>query len=385
MDTRKYFILIFTLIIFLTATGCWDRRELDELALATCVGFDKGDGPEQVQINVEIVLPENISTPGGGGGQGGSTFTIKAQGATGFEAARKLTLESEERVYFAHNPVLLFGQELAQEGITPVFDFFIRDPEHRRTVWMAVTEGKAEEVVNTETMLEPITGIYISKLIDETQSNSLVASMMVQGFLERLLSPTSSPYCSIIKVKKEEKKTSVELTGTAIFKKNKMVGKFDYTEGRGLLWILGEVKSGIVTVHIHNKDHVALEIIRSNSKVTPSIVDNTLKITVQIKEEGNLGEQQCPLDLTTPQAWSSLEKKKAEAIRQEILAAVKKAQELNCDVFGFGEAFQRKYPALWKEQLEQNWDEFFPEIDVEVLVEAKLRRSGMISKPAISQ
>ena len=250
---------------------------------------------------------------------------------------------------------------------------------------MLITEGTTEEIIHVESHLEPITGFYLDKLIEEIESNSLVGSLMVQGFLERLMSPTSSPYCPIIKIEKDEKGSTLMLIGTAIFKKDKMVGKFDYKEGRGLLWVLGKVISGIITVPCGEEDQIALEIIRSQSKVIPSIIDNSLKITIEIKEEGNLGEQQCPIDLTTPEAWSNLEKKKAESIRQEILAAIKKAQELNTDVFGFGEAFYRKYPSLWKEQLEKNWDEFFPQLEVEVLVEAKLRRSGMTSKPGIPQ
>lgn len=385
MDNCMKFFLIVLLIITLVTIGCWDRRELDALALATCVGVDKADSPDKVQMTVEIVLPQNVSTPGGGGGQGPPTFNIKAQGQTLFEAARKLTLESEEKIYFAHNPVLLFSEEIAKEGLFTVFDFFIRDPEHRRTTWLLVTEDKAHDVINVQTVLEVITGVYINKLVEETESNSLVAKVMTQGFLESLMSSTTSPYCPVIKAKGEGKDKSMELTGTAIFKKDKMVGKFDFKEGRGLLWVLGEVKTGIILVSCEEGEQIALEIIRSNGKIKPSIVDNTLKITIEITEEGNLGEQQCTLDLTTPEAWSNLEKKQAEEIRQEILAAVKKAKELNTDVFGFGEAFHRKYPALWKEQLEKNWDEFFPDIEVEVIVEAKLRKSGMINKPGIPQ
>jgi len=384
MVNHKKLWLLFILILSLAVSGCWDRRELDALALATCVGIDKAEEPDKIQMTVELILPQNVSTPGGGGGQGPPTFNIQAQGRTIFETARKLTLESEEKVYFAHNPVLLFSEEVAKEGLHSVLDFFIRDPEHRRTAWMLVTEEKTQDIISVQTILEPITGLYIDKLVEETATTSLVAKIMVQGFLERLMSPTTCPYCPLIKVKEEDKKRSMELTGTAIFKKDKMVGKFDLREGRGLLWVLGEVKTGIINVPC-GEEQVALEIIRSQSKVTPAIIDNTLKITIKIREEGHLGEQRCTADLTTPGAWKGLEKKQAEAIRQEILAAVKKAQELNTDVFGFGDSFHRKYPVLWREQLEKNWDEFFPELEVEVLVEAKLRRTGMTTKPAIPQ
>ena len=64
------------------------------------------------------------------------------------------------------------------------------------------------------------------------------------------------------------------------------------------------------------------------------------------------------------------------------MAALNKAQELNADVFGFGEALHRKYPKQWKE-LEKDWDEIFPELEVEIVVETQVSRSGISIKPII--
>ncbi|KJS21277.1 MAG: hypothetical protein VR72_11010 [Clostridiaceae bacterium BRH_c20a] len=385
MEHRRKLFITLVLAITLLGSSCWDRRELDDLAIATAVGIDQAEDPNKLLMTVEIILPQNVSTPGGGGGQGPASLNIQSQGTTPFEAAKRLTFESDKRIYFAHNPVLIFSEEMAKKGILPAFDFFIRDPEPRRTAWMLVAEGKAQDLINVQTILDPITGLYIEQLIESTGAASQIATLMVQGFLERLMSPTTAPYCSIIRIKGKENNKSMELSGTAIFKKDKMVGKFDYKEGRGLLWVLGEVESGIITVPCEKEGNIGLEIIRADAKITPAIIDNTLKVIINITEEGNLGEQECPIDLTAPEAWQSLERKQAEAIRQEVLAAVKKAQELNADVFGFGEAFHRKYKALWKEQLKNNWDEFFPDLEVEVLVEAKLRRTGTTTKPAVPE
>lgn len=383
LSNLKRIFLIFIIIISLTSTGCWDRRELDRLAIATCVGIDQGKEPNKVEMTVEIILPQNVKTPGGGGGTGNPSQNLVAQGKTAFDATRNFTLESDKKIYFAHNPVLIFSDEMAKKGVFGAFDFFVRDSEHRRTAWVLVSEGKAQDLINVKTILDPITGRYIEKLIEETHPISKIATVNIQNFLEKLMSSTTAPYCSLIKIKGSEKR-SMELLGTAIFKKDKMVGKFDLNESRGLLWVLGEVKSGIITI-IHENSQIALEITRAGGKFTPAIVDNTLKVIIEINEEGNIGEQECTVDLTTPEIWSHLEEKQAQAIMQEILAAVKKAQELNTDVFGFGEAFHRKYPTLWREQLEKNWDEFFPDLEVEVLVKAKLRKMGMITKPAISK
>jgi spore germination protein KC len=64
--------------------------------------------------------------------------------------------------------------------------------------------------------------------------------------------------------------------------------------------------------------------------------------------------------------------------------AITKVKELNSDIFGFGDAVHQRYRDEWKE-LEANWDEIFPDIEVEVTVESKLRRSGRITSPPIPE
>lgn len=148
------------------------------------------------------------------------------------------------------------------------------------------------------------------------------------------------------------------------------------------MWVLGEVKSGIIDVDCSGGDGKAsLEITRAGSKITPEIKGGRIYIKVNIREEGNLGSQSCPENLSNPEAFKLLEKKKKAVIESEIAAALKKAQKLNTDVFGFGDVINRKYPKQWKD-LESRWDEFFPHIEVALTVETKLRRTGRITKSA---
>lgn len=66
------------------------------------------------------------------------------------------------------------------------------------------------------------------------------------------------------------------------------------------------------------------------------------------------------------------------------MSALKKAKELNSDIFGFGEAVHENYPNEWK-HIENNWDEIFKKLDVEVMVDSNLQRTGRITKPLTSK
>ena len=161
-----------------------------------------------------------------------------------------------------------------------------------------------------------------------------------------------------------------------------MAGELDNIETRGLLWVLGEVKSGIIEVDCpDSQGKIGLEIIRAGSKTTPEIKGDSILIKVKVNETGNIGEQTCAANLMEPSMIAALNEGKAEAIRGEIMAALKKARELNADIFCFGEAVHKKYPKLWKE-LENRWDEIFPDLEVEIDVETRLQEAGRIIRPA---
>ena len=47
-------------------TGCWSRRELNDLSIAFALGLDKDDG--QYVVTAQIINPGEISPNQGGGG-----------------------------------------------------------------------------------------------------------------------------------------------------------------------------------------------------------------------------------------------------------------------------------------------------------------------------
>ena len=144
------------------------------------------------------------------------------------------------------------------------------------------------------------------------------------------------------------------------------------------------MKKGIILTNDPGNDNkVSLEITSASSKIIPKLEDGKITMKIMIKEYGNLGDQSDSTDLTSPKILEALEKQKASLIKNEVLSAFKKAQLLDADVFGFGDIIYQKYPDKWR-YLEDSWDETFKDISIDVVVEAKLRGSGKITKPITS-
>ncbi|NLG86082.1 MAG: Ger(x)C family spore germination protein, partial [Firmicutes bacterium] len=77
---------------------------------------------------------------------------------------------------------------------------------------------------------------------------------------------------------------------------------------------------------------------------------------------------------------SSLERRTATIIKNDIMLAVRRAQDLKSDIFGFGNAVYRLQPQKWK-QLEPRWPLLFSQLEVKVDVRAKISVSGLIKEP----
>lgn len=368
--------------------GCWNSRELDSLAIVLGVGIDQPEGPDKVKITAQVVRPGIISSKGKDGG-GSSNVTaywnVENTGDTVFGTIRDMSGKSGRRLFFPHEEILIFGESIAKEGVREYLDFFTRDPEPRNSILLLVSEGTAEEILNIPAKLDTIPSIKIANLVknhNAITSHSSVAT--IHDFTTRLLSDTTAPVAPMIGISGEGENRLMEITGTAVFKEDKMVGKLDDIEGRGLLWVLGKVKSGIIEVTDSQGSVVSLEIIRASGKMTPVLKDGKVIIKIEITEEGNIGEYTGSESLANTSMIALLEQKKTDAIRNEILAAFEKARELDADIFGFGDAIYEKYPKEWK-SMKSNWDEIFPEVELEISIQAKLRLMGRINNPNIPQ
>lgn len=384
---RKFLKTAICIILIMSLSGCWNRRELDTLGVVMGVGVDKPMESGKVQITAQVVKPGEIKLHNkeGDGSSTQAFWNVSDTGDTVFSTLRDIANKSSRKLFFPHNQVIILSKPIAEEGIQKYIDFFERDPETRVNVWVLISQGTAMGILNVKSELEKVPANNIAKLIQgEAAATSQTRAVRLRDLVTGLMSKTTASTVPFVKISSDGDKEAAIISGTAVFKGDRLVGSMDKHEGRGLLWVLGDVKSGIIEVEGSGNDKVCLEIISASSKIVPEINNNKITIRININEEGNIGEQTGPENLSKLTEVASLEKKKADVIRGEVMAAVKKAQELDADVFGFGDAVHKKYPKQWR-MLEDNWDEIFKGIQVEVDVKAKLRLMGRIIKPSVPE
>lgn len=384
MRSSKVLTVVLCLLSVLVLPGCWNRHELDTLAIVMGVGIDKPAKAGEVQMTAQIIKAEMLKEPDTGTDNGGEKpyWNTQSQGKTVFEAVRGFTHQSSRKLFFQHNQVLVFSKEIANEGVQKYIDFFVRDHETRLNVWTLVSKDKAGDIFGVQPELETTSAQNIAALVSDQAATSQSSMVNLKDFLNRLMSKSAAPIAPLIEIKEVEQEKTLFISGTAVFKKDKMVGELNQTETRGLLWAINKVKSGIIVVKSPGGDgKVSMEIIEAKTKITPKIKDRKIQMRIKIEEEGNLSDQSGKENLTLPPAIAALQKQEEEAIRKEVLAAWTKARQYQADIFGFGDLLHEHYPQQW-EKLEAEWDKELANVSVEVQVDAKLHLSGKINKPA---
>lgn len=360
---------------------------MDRLAIVSGVGIDPVENGDEVALSIQIIKPGQVSPTGAGGGQGAggggskAYLMVKSQGSTIFQAVRRAHIQSGRRLYWPHNEVIIFGESIANKGIRPYFDFFVRDTEPRPSQWVIVARGQAGELLQVPPLMEDISGLEFTFVIEDFNLTSFIFPVTVQEMLNRLLSRTTAPIAPVFK---KEGSAKVVVDGTAVFKEDRMIGFLNINETRGLLWVIDKVRSGIVEANLDEERRFSLEIVSSRGELRPEVQNGRIRAKIRIKTEVNIGEEMGMDTLASPERLHRLEQAGAQTIRQEIMAAWNRAQEMSADIYGLGEAIGRRYRREWK-GMEPRWEELFSQVEPEIEVKVVIRRLGKIKSPLVPE
>jgi len=398
--SHKRLILFITFGIFLL-TGCWSQKELTDLAFVSALGIDI-DKEGKYLLTIQIVNPSNVASGKQSAGQTSPITIYSSSGNNIIEASRRATKEVSRRLYYAHANLIVISEELAkEEGIYEIFDAVERDPEFRTTTSVVIANGtKAGDIVKVLTPLEKIPANKVIKTLEFSEQRwGEFINVNIQDLIKNLISAGKEPVLSGFKLygvvekgKKMESnqqstpETVLSAQGMAIFKDGKLIDWFEGEEARGTTLILNKVKSTGMNINWKGKkEAIAYEMVRQNTKVSMKSSNKDLpSIIIHVRAEGDIGEVTVPVNLNDTNVLLEIEKEVEKEVKKEIKMAVQHAQKIKSDIFGFGEAVHVSDPKEWK-RLKHDWnDVHFPQLKVEVVVDAYVRRTGIRNKSYLS-
>lgn len=378
MKKFKTVILILLLISnAFTFSGCWNYREVEDLGIVIGAAIDKENDKYTVTVESITSTIPNVSQA--------KTKIYSASGYTIFDAVRNIILKTGKKLFWSHNMVIILSPNVARSGVQKIIDWFLRDSEPRFTTWVMVSKTeKASDIFSLDTESSDVeTSFDLNKIMENYNLSYQFPEIDIRKFVTSISSETASAVAPMANLVTQNGKTDIEVSGAAIFKKDKMVGEIDRDSTKKFLFISENVKDTLIPLKnvLNLNTDVTMEVFGEKRKFKVISSNNKIKINERISLTMSIDEISGQTDFTKEKKENELKKYIKNYITDELKATVKQVQEkYDSDIFGFGELIRVQEPKVWK-KISNKYDSVFKTIQYEPNVEVHIKGSGTISKP----
>ncbi|WP_410512849.1 Ger(x)C family spore germination protein [Paenibacillus sp. BR2-3] len=378
MKCRLFFLLPVLLLTVWTSTGCWDRKEIVDVAIVMLTALDEGQKPGTYRAHALVANPIQLggpAQPSSGSSEKEPVAHIVTEGRNideiRFKAERILPRDIET----SHRRVYIIGDSLARRGIEEVLDQISRNPMNRISTLLTVAEGmEADKLIDRQVTLETFAMEQFREL---AQRKANVPSTLKDYFIA-----ATSPGQQPITVSYGETGKKVGVTGIAIFRDNKLKGYVKGREAIALTALLGGKVSDSIAIPAPNAEG-ELSLHLKQLKVRRKVVFSKGEpvISFDVKASGLIMDNRAQLDLSDPSMIQKLDKVFAEEIEDTYRSLFQRLQkELRADSAGLGAMIYRKNPKYWK-RIEKDWMEMYPEQTINWKVSAQITGVGSVGAP----
>ncbi|MCX7779795.1 MAG: Ger(x)C family spore germination protein [Negativicutes bacterium] len=380
---------IILLLLTVTVSGCWDRKEIENRGYVLGVAIDYATGEHNKRKSEFLYAPQ-------GAGQRKYLVTMQlpkfrkeaskeissaqqhliwaAEGESMFAITRAINTKVYFAMFFEDIQIIIFSEAVAREGIGSIIDFWLRDAEIRRKVKLFVTPGRAEDILKTKLQVEEVNSMFIAKLTQNVNKSPYFVSKPVIGEISEAMRDKRSFVMPLVMVEEKE----VKLTRAAVFnKQQKMIGEFDEFEVYGAKLLKRELKQGVIVVPnpSDTKRIAVFELYEADIEVKPHLAGDKLRFLVEAKFTGTLAENQAAgQDALDPVFTKAIEQAVAAEYTRLVNKAYIKQQDLKVEVCGLGKLVYNKYPQYWKSIKERWEEEIFPQTPLDIKIKVTVRR-----------
>lgn len=400
------FLMIFIILLSLSIllTGCTGARELDEIANVIAVGIDTSEEEGMILISYQFAIPQQ---EGGEADAKKATVIITNKVATIAEAVNIVDSEISYVPSMSHTKVIVLGEEVARRGLDKVLAPFMRYREYRGSMFVLVAKGTAKEALEKN---KPAFGISMAKYYEQMFGSAGHAGYYLRTSLHqyymRMKSHSGQAYVALVAINPESGEGDIstkkvpggkldgykagdiprqggdplEFAGTAIFSSDKMVGMLSTTETRILAMLLGEYPRGFLSVEdpLDSKYFVNVILrLGSKPKIKAELVEGRPVIHVKILLEGEISNIGSGINYEQKGYLELVEAQITKVCEQEMKNLIKRTQELDSDVAGFGYYLRPAFQSN-KEFEDYQWNDKYRQAEVFVEIKSEIRRTGLM-------
>ena len=380
MKRIKFLILLLPLL-----SGCYNYRELNELGITTAVSIDYKD--DAFYVMAEVINP--IKQQDASSSNNSPFINYNSSSTSLQDAFRKVVLDSPRQLYAAQLEIIVLSEEVVNNHLEEVLEYFARNPETRTEIKIIV--AKTEDSTKAITLQTLLTSLSSSNIIKSLDLQSKVLGMDYPVTLNELLNMYIDPYLEVVlpsmtlygdyeigdekeNITTSSPKAIVKIDGSTITKDNKILGYLDLEESKVLSMINGKLNETIIKMN-YNDGYIVFEPNRIKVSKELDIKNNIIKIN--ISGYSKTKEIQSNINIKNPKEVEKLNKALNKELEKKVTDTFTSIREkYDTDIFGFQELYYRTNHKYFKENCTNWYEDIYPKIKLEVKANVRLYEKG---------
>ncbi|MFC7687013.1 Ger(x)C family spore germination protein [Ureibacillus sp. GCM10028918] len=369
---KKINFVILVVCCCILIMGCAEPKILERVGLVTLVGYDTEEESKVTATSVIRQINPDLE----------SKVEVQSETESTSKGTRvKVDMKTAKALAAGQMRVILFGEDLAKKGIEEAIHTTMMNNEISTSIYLAVVKGTTKSLLEYPYKDVTDIGQHIFNLIDHNVNQQYTISSSLHEIVRDNYSEVRNFALPVLRKKGE----FIQLDGIALFRHGKMVGELPAGDIFYIMMVQDNFENSTLELVLDGERidsskfeekqlQIAVDSIYTKRKIKvvnpkQNEFDLNIKINCRLLEINSL------ISTTDSKLLEKIEKAMNQKIENEITRILAYSQEVNSDIYGFGEQYRAQVRDA--SLTDKKWSEMFKEMKVNINVEVEIIRNGV--------
>jgi len=202
---NKYFVIFAILIIIMLPSTLYMQSDKDDTIIITTIGIDKENS--KYKLTVLAVIPK------GSNDINSNLEVFNATGDTISQALDTIGLDTGKKIGLAHCDCIILSQEILNENITRLMDYFIRTANLTTNATLVATDSEANKLIEATKSSNNLLDLSLKNIVTNQEKSSMLEDITLEKFYRTHYMKSSTFYLPIISINNSSNSSGEESSG----------------------------------------------------------------------------------------------------------------------------------------------------------------------------
>ncbi|MDF2680561.1 MAG: hypothetical protein K0R47_1751 [Brevibacillus sp.] len=370
--------------------GCWDMKEINQLAIVNLIGVDLHENTGKQELYYQVINPKGIAKQAGAA-EKATVYTYRFVGRMG-DQFEDISPDVIPRQLFTHHyQAIVVSERYAKSGLRDMANFKEGHPERGSNVYLLVSDSPIHRIMDSYIPLEPLPGRSMRAIIENQSmmTGRISTRTRLKDLIENMETERISVFPLITYIGKESSESSnrlefiqgtngnIAILGGAVFIHDRMVGKLTKEE---MKWYNLLNKKHEIFLETLSMNQESMQVRTLNTLITKKLEKHGTELSLHVHLHADLNlifnDQKIP---TTVQLLHDAESEFNKKIQEETTKFVENSRKKGWDILEIQYLLHLKKGDEWR-KLREDIDRW-KKVKVIISSDSKIETIGSLVSP----